>query len=102
MGYIRRKLRGEGSYVPHHGILFLAMMVRVLLMGALGVQAYLAIKPGGSGVAAMMSAFESGVDVVFVIMIIIFIRLEKIGAQTNLSAEEFEKLQLAEKEENKA
>ena len=102
MGYIKRKLRGEGSYVPHHGILFMAMLVRVLLMGATGIQAYLAIKPGGSGIAAMMSAFESGVDVIFIVMIIIFVRLEKLGAATNLTVEEFEKLQLTAKEENNA
>ena len=77
-------------------------MVRVLLMAALGVQAYVAIKPEGSGIAAMMSAFESGVDVVFVIMIIIFVRLEKLGAATNISEEEYEKMQLAKKEESKA
>ena len=99
---IKRKLNGEDVYVPHHGILFLAMMVRVLLMAALGVQAYVAIKPEGSGIAAMMSAFESGVDVVFVIMIIIFVRLEKLGAATNISEEEYEKMQLAKKEESKA
>ena len=49
------------------------------------------------GIAAKMSAFEAGVDIVFVVMIIIFVWLEKIGAATNISAEEFEKMQLEKK-----
>ena len=84
---IKRKLRGEDVYVPHHGILFMAMIVRVLMMGALGIQAYLALKPGSNGVAAGMSAFESGVDIIFVIAIILFVRLDKLGTMTNAPAE---------------
>ena len=87
MKSIKRRMSGEEVYVPHHGILFMAMIVRVLLMAALAVQAYVAIKPEGTGISAMMSAFEAGVDVVFVIMIIIFVRMEKLGAATNISVE---------------
>ena len=87
MGSIKRRMRGLEAYVPHHGILFMAMVVRVLLIAALGIQAYLAIKSDGNGVAAMMSAFESGVDIIFVIMIIIFVKMDKIGVKTNIPLE---------------
>ena len=98
MKSIKRRLGGEDVYVPHHGILFMGMIVRILMMGALGIQAYLALKPGGNGIAAGMSTFEAGVDIIFVIAIMLFVRLDKMGAATNISVEEFEKLQLAEKE----
>ena len=98
MKSIKRRLCGEDVYVPHHGILFMGMIVRILMMGALGIQAYLALNPGGNGIAAGMSTFEAGVDIIFVIAIMLFVRLDKMGAATNISVEEFEKLQLAEKE----
>ncbi|MBR7144836.1 MAG: MFS transporter [Lentisphaeria bacterium] len=79
---IRRRIRGENAFVPHHGILFLSMMVRVLLSGALGIQAFLALKGGSTGVAAKMSAFESVVDMVYVTMIIIFFKMDKLGVAT--------------------
>ena len=83
MKNIKRKLRGEDVFVPHHGVLFLVMIMRVLMLGALAVQAYLALKGGSQGVAGGMSAFESAVDVIFVTMIVIFVKLDKLGAATD-------------------
>ena len=79
---IKRSLRGENAFVPHHGILFLSMMVRILLLGALGTQAFLALKGGSTGIAAKMSAFESVVDMIYVTMIIIYFKMDKLGAAT--------------------
>lgn len=80
---IRQRMRGSDNYVPHHGILFLAMIVRFLLLFVLGIQAYMALTPGSTGVAATMSAFDAGVDIIFVLAIIIFVKLDKLGAATN-------------------
>lgn len=62
--------------LPHHGILILAMLVRVLLLGALGVQAFLTIKPESGGIAGRMGMFESFVDIIYISMIWVFVKLE--------------------------
>ena len=74
---LRRKLRGDAeAYLPHHGILLMVLLMRTLMFGALGVQAYLAISKTSNGVAAGMSAFEAGVDCVLVLMMWIFVKME--------------------------
>ena len=74
---LRRHKRGDAEvYLPHHGILLLVLLMRTLMFGALGVQAYLAISKTSNGVAAGMSAFEAGVDCVLVLMMWIFVKME--------------------------
>ena len=74
---LRRYLKGDAeAYLPHHGILLMVLLMRTLMFGALGVQAYLAISKTSNGIAAGMSAFEAGVDCVLVLMMWIFVKLE--------------------------
>lgn len=73
---IRQFMSNKDVQLPHHGILLLAVIVRILLMAALAVQAYIAIKPGNGGIAGKMAAFESLVDIVYITMIWIFVRFE--------------------------
>ena len=77
MSLLRRRNKGEENIsLPHHGILLIVLIVRSALFAALGLQAYLAIKSGGSGVASGMSMFEAIVDCILVLLMWIFVKLE--------------------------
>jgi len=69
--------RGDAEvHLPHHGILLMVLMMRILMFGALGVQAYLAISKESNGVAAGMSMFEAIIDCVLITMMWIFVKME--------------------------
>jgi uncharacterized membrane protein len=77
MSLLRRRNKGEENVsLPHHGMLLIVLIVRSALFAALGIQAYLAIKSGGSGVASGMSMFEAIVDCILVLLMWIFVKLE--------------------------
>ncbi|MBO5721686.1 MAG: hypothetical protein J6S19_01110, partial [Lentisphaeria bacterium] len=60
----------------HHGLLMVIVLMRLLFSIAWGVEAYLAISPENGGIAAKMNAYEMGVDIIFLLLLCLVIKLE--------------------------
>ena len=72
-----KKHRSDPSVrLVHHGLLMVIVLMRLLFTVAWSVESYLAITPESGGIAAKMNTYEMGVDVIFLLLLCLVIKLE--------------------------
>lgn len=83
--FIRKKItrnmeiirNGGKASIPHHGILFMAAIMRLLFQGIFIMEAIMIMKISGDGaVAAKLNLYESLIDVIFLVLLWICITQE--------------------------
>lgn len=69
-------LSGKPASIPHHGILLLALLMRLGYFAAFQVESFLAISTGGNGAAGGLRAYENAIDIVLAAMLYLCMKFE--------------------------